>query len=58
MFEPIYGRQNMPLLQSWDLLGRIVLQICRRYATGTVRSGVLGRSQAKVIWEETYRIPF
>ena len=34
----------MPLLRSWDSLSRAALQICRRYAAGSVRSGVWGKA--------------
>jgi hypothetical protein len=44
MSEPIYGRKNMPLLRSFDSLAGIVLQICRRCAAESVRSGVLRQS--------------
>src|SRR2546430_16785289 len=39
----------MPLLRSWDSLGRVVLQICRRYAAGSVRSGLGAKPRWVVI---------
>ena len=44
MFLAHYGRQDLPVLRSWDSLGRVVLQICRRYAAGSVRSGFWGKA--------------
>ncbi len=33
--------RNVPLLRSWDSLWSVVLYICRRYAAGGLRLGVL-----------------
>ena len=49
MFLAHYGRQDLPVLRSWDSLGRVVLQICRRYAAGSVRSGFWGKAWQRLL---------